>query len=299
MQTEAAHFFSDGLQLAADFFWPDEGAGGGGSRPMVIACSGFTGLRNIHPARFARALTARGMPCFGFDYRGFADSEGIPGRVLLEEQIRDILHAAAYAGGDDRVDASRIVLLGWGMGAGLVLDAARIIGGVAGIVCVNGFYNGARVQRSHRGDGGFDDFRRRVEEQRRLRARAGDSAQADPFDIYPLDPESREYVDAVLRNEPGYEAEWCTYELADSLLRFAPEDHAESMRAPLLIAHGDRNMLHPTEEAESLHRRYGGPKELYWIEDAGHTEFMRDEDPKFQALAARVGDWILARIGAP
>jgi len=291
MRTEETAFFSDGLKLAGSYFWPDDWDESA-PRPMVLANSGFTGLRTIHPARFARYLTSRGLPCFGFDYRGFAESEGTRFRVLLEEQVRDIIHAIAYVSGDDRVDASRLILLGWGMGAGLVIDAARTSPGIAGIVAVNGFYNGARVQLAHRGEQGLNEFRARVQDELRRRSRSGAAHETDPFDIYPLDAQSRTYVDDVLRKSPGYVAERYSFELADSLLRWDAEAFADRVHLPLLIAHGDRNQLHPVSEAESLHAAYAGPKELYWIEGAGHTEFMHDDDPKFQALGARVADWI-------
>jgi fermentation-respiration switch protein FrsA (DUF1100 family) len=296
MRTEETSLFSDGWRLGASFFWPDD-LDAAPPRPMVIACSGFTGLRHIHPARFARYLTRRQQPCFGFDYRGFADSDGPRNRVLLEEQVRDIMHAVAYVSGDERVDASRLILLGWGMGAGLVLDAVRQLPGVVGVIAVNGFYDGRRVQIHHRGEAGYREFCRRVDDDRRHRSRTGVARDADPFDIYPLDPQSREYVESVLRQAPGYSDEGYSFELADSLLRWAPEAYADRMNLPLLIAHGDQNRLHPPSEAESLYRAYGGPKELAWIEGAGHTEFMHDEDPRFQVLGARIGNWIEARLG--
>lgn len=295
MQTQETTFFSDGLKLGASYFWPDD-HDASTPQPMVLANSGFTGLRHIHPARFARYLTARGIPCFGFDYRGFADSEGPRHRVLLGEQVRDIVHAAGYVAGDERVDASRLLLLGWGMGAGLVLDAARKLPGVLGILAINGFYNGARVQLAHRGEPGYQQFLQRVDEERRQRSRSGEAKQTDPFDIYPLDPQSREYVDNVLRKTPGYQAELYSFELADSLLRWDAEAYADRMDTPLLIAHGDENLLHPVDEAKSLHASYAGPKELFWIEGAGHTEFMHDDDPKFQALGQRAAEWIEARL---
>lgn len=291
MQAEETSFYSDGLRLAATYCWPDDHDDATPS-PMIIANSGFTGLRHIHPARFARYLTRRGQPCFGFDYRGFADSEGARHRVLLEEQVRDIIHAAAYVAGDDRVDASQLVLLGWGMGAGLVLDAARHHPGIIGIIAINGFYDGSRVQRAHRGEAGYRAFCNRVDAERRQRSRTGTAETTDPFDLYPLDRQSRTYVDDVLRKTPGYQAELYSFELADSLLRWDPLAYADQMHLPVLIAHGSQNRLHPVEEAQSLHDAYAGPKELYWIEGAGHTEFMHDDDPTFQALGSRVADWI-------
>jgi hypothetical protein len=289
MRSEPIEFFSDALRLRGSFYWPDDGES---ASPLVVPCSGFTGLASIHPERFARYLTARGFPCFGFDYRGFVGSEGERGRVLLEEQVRDIIHAVWAAASDERVDSGRVVLLGWGMGAGLVIDAARTLDGVAGIVAANGFYDGERFSRAHRTDAEYDAFKDDVREERRVRVRTGKSRHGDPFDIYRLDPESREYVDRVLRKNPDYDATAYSWELADSLIGWKVEAYAPAMRTPLLVAHGDRNRLHLPGEATSLYAAYGGPKELFWLEGAGHTEFMLDDHPQFQALAGRIEAWI-------
>jgi len=296
MRDEQITFWSDGLKLDGRLFMPDEFDGSAPS-PLIMVCPGFTGLCAIHPARFARYLTARGHWCMGFDYRGFAASEGERGRVLLEEQVRDIMHAAAFASADDRVDADRIVLLGWGMGAGLALDAARRLEGIAGVAAVNGFYVGERVQRAHRGDEGYRRFRAAVAAERVGRARTGEAKRGDPFEIYPLDRQSRQYVDAELRRYADYDTEGYSWELADALLGWDVEAHASRMALPLLVAHGDQNKLHPTSEARSLYDAYAGPKQLYWLEGAGHTEFMTDDDPNFQALAGRIEAWIVELVG--
>ena len=291
MQEESTQFHSDALTLSGSFFWPDD-AGTDEPRPLVIACSGFTGLCRIHPARFARYLTARGHACFGFDYRGFADSDGPRGRVILDEQVRDIRAATAFAAGDRRIDADRIILLGWGMGAGLVIDAARELPGVIGLVAANGFYHGAQVQQHHRGADGLAAFRDLLRRHRDAHARTGAVAEMDAFDLYPLDAQSRRYVDDVLRKTPGYQGENYTYDLGDSLLRWNVLASCAALDLPLLIAHGDRNALHPIEQAEALRDAWSGACELFWLQGAGHTEFMDDADPKFQALADRIERWV-------
>lgn len=263
--------------------------------PIVVACSGFTGLAAIHPARFARYLTARGHVCFGFDYRGFGQSEGERGRVLLEEQVRDIMSAVAAISGDDRADEKNVALLGWGMGAGLVLDAARRLDRIRGIVAANGFYNGDRFQRAHRTEEEYRGFREAAATERTARARGAAPRHGDPFEIYPLDAQSREYVDNELRKTPDYDTAEYSWELADSLVGWNVEAYAPRMDIPLLIAHGSANRLHPRAEAEALHAAYGGTKELVWLEGAGHTEFMLDDHPMFRFLAGRIERWIAAR----
>lgn len=291
MKNEEVTFFSDGLKLRGTFHLPDH-FDASRRHPLIVPCSGFTGLRHIHPERFARFFTARGCLCFSFDYRGFGDSEGTRRRVVLEEQVRDLLHAIGYADGDPRVDPDRLILLGWGMGAGVVLDAARELLGVVGLIVINGFYNGKRVQQAQRTTAQFFEFRDRVREQYAERARSGEVHWGDPFYYYPLDEQSKEYVESVLKKHKFYDTEHYSAELADSLLRWHPEAYAPHMHTPLFIGHGDRNALHPPTEAQQLFSAYGGPRELYWIEGAGHTEWMHDDHPHFLRLCERLDDWL-------
>lgn len=291
MTTEEHTFHSDGLRLSGAFHFPDD-LDPSRRHPLVIPCSGFTGLRCIHPERFARDLTARGYACFSFDYRGFGDSEGARRRVILEEQVRDLLHAVGYVESDPRVNPDRLILLGWGMGAGVVLDAARELLGVVGLIALNGFYSGRRVQQAHRTVDQFFEFRDRVRAQYAERARSGELDWGDPFYYYPLDDKSRHYVEQVLKQNAGYDTEQYSGELADSLLRWHPEAYAPHMRTPLFIGHGTRNALHPPSEADALFSCYGGPRELYWLEGAGHTEWMFDDNPHFQRLCSRLDEWL-------
>jgi uncharacterized protein len=295
MREEVHGFFSDRLRLEGKFFLPDE-VPSDGQLPLVVPCSGFTGLMDLHPARFARALTRAGLVCFGFDYRGFGESEGERGRVILEEQVRDIQHAVAYAATDERVDPDRIFLLGWGMGAGLVLAAGRHLPGVRGLVCLNGFYSGRRLYESEHDPPEMEELYREIRDDRRRRAVTGEVRWADPFGFYLLDPVSAAYVNEVLRPNPAYRAERYSFELADSLLNWEPDVYAPTYRIPLLIGHGTENHLHTVEEAWRLFVTYGGLRELHWLEDAGHTEWMRDDNETFQALCRKLVSWIEQRL---
>ena len=178
---EETTFYSEGLKLDASFYLPDPGTEVK-DRPIVLTCSGFMGLNRIHPARFARAFTARGYTCFGFDYRGFADSEGGPracsSRNRYRHRQRGSLrhdHPNAYQG--------RVLFMGWGMGGGLVLEAARLIPRVVGLVCMNGFYNGKRVQKMVRGFSAYVEFLERTDAARAITVKTGEVVEVDPFSI--------------------------------------------------------------------------------------------------------------------
>lgn len=288
METTRLTFRSDGWHLDAALYQADPDP----SKPLVIANSGFTGLKHIHPERFARFLTPRGYRVFAFDYRGFAGSEGRKGEVLLDEQARDIANAATFIRAQLQLSWDDLVLLGWGMGAGLVLEASRMLPRLRGIACLNGFYDNRRVQQELRGEEGFHAF------QAWLQARAADATLGsepelqDPFEIYPLDPVSKRYVDTVLRATPGYEAS-VRLNFAQSLLAFAVDEGlGHLVDTPLCIVHGGDNRLHPPIEAQTLYAKYPGPARLEWLEGAGHTEWMLDDHPTFHDCVARVDDWL-------
>jgi uncharacterized protein len=289
------HFYSDGLRLDGQFYLPDD-LPSGRHRPLVIVCSGFTGMYKIHPERFARWLTRHGYLCFGFDYRGYGESEGPRFRVILEEQIRDIRNAVAVAVASKLVDTENVFLLGWAMGGGLVLDAARELEEVKGICAVNGLYDGPGFQRAHRGTEGLATFRRRIRDERFRRAATGIAQYVDPFDIYPLDEVTRQYVRASLAPVEGYDATLCSFELAESLLRWSILPTAPELQLPLFLVHGDSNKLHPAEQAVELRAKYGGPVEIFWLEDAGHTEWMHDDHPLFTRLCDRLHGWFQQQI---
>lgn len=284
-------FHSDGLRLDGRLYQPDD-ADPDGRRPLVVACSGFTGLAQIHPARFARWLTRRGYLTFGFDYRGYGRSEGPRSRVLLEEQVRDIRSAVSAVASLPQVDHRSIFLLGWAMGAGLVIDAARELEPVTGLCVVNGLYDGLDFQLWHRGEAGLAALRERIAAERADRAATGAAAYVAPFDIYPLDETTCGYVSSTLVPLADYEATSCSFEFAESLLRWSVLPAAPRLRLPLFVAHGTENALHPPRQASALAAAYGGPVELDWLDGVGHTEWMQDDHPTFIDLCERMYRWL-------
>lgn len=292
MKEQKVKFYSDQLALDGAFFTDENNSDGG--KPIVIVCSGFTGQKNIHPERYARALTPKGFTVFGFDYRGFGESEGTRERVILEEQVRDIAAAVAVVRQRADEEGRKLVLAGWGMAGGLILDALRICEGqIDGLISMNGFFDSVRVQKALRGEHGWKEFKAFMAQERQRLALGGERKGIDPFDIYPLDPVSREYVFTELVKAPGYGVT-SDLDFADSLISFKPEAHLDERFAsiPLLIAHGAENDLHPVTEPKSLYAAYPGPKSLFLLANGGHTEWMLDDDPRFIEFSNHIAEWI-------
>ncbi|RBP85485.1 X-Pro dipeptidyl-peptidase-like protein, partial [Cytobacillus firmus] len=143
MQERQISFYSEGFKLDGTIYLPDDYQQGE-KRPAIIPNSGYQGFNEFYPRLFARNLTELGYVCLGFDYRGFAGSEGQQGRVILDEQVQDVRNAITFLQTQDEVNPENIGLIGWGMGASNVVRVAAADKRVKAVAALNGFYNGER-----------------------------------------------------------------------------------------------------------------------------------------------------------
>jgi alpha-beta hydrolase superfamily lysophospholipase len=279
-------FFSSGYRLDADLHTPEDG-GAGAPYQVLIVASGYHGRKVIHPERFARALTPLGYAVLAFDYRGFGESEGERGRLAPQDQVEDIRAGVdRVCGLPDVIDATRVGLIGWGLGGGLVVAEASEDPRIAAVAVVNGMSDGMRSTQSQHDQASWNSLLARVESDRARRATVGRSEITSPWDIVRLDLDepTDKYVGAELYKLPGYGG-GVTLESADLLLRFSPQRMVRRLNGrPLLIVHGAQNKLYRTEEAQSLYDEAAEPRQLVFLEGAGHTEWMFDDHPTFKKL---------------
>lgn len=284
MITLSLPYFSEGHRIDADLHLPD----GPGPHPVVVAASGFQGLKVIHPQRFARALTPLGYAVLSFDYRGFGHSEGERGRLAPQDWVQDVRAGVDRLTTVDSVDHDRIVLLGWGLGGGVVVDEAADDDRVRAVAAVNAIGDGARSTRAMHDEESWQRLVSRIVADRGRRAATSRSELTSPWDIVRLDrdTDTDSYVGSELYRAPGFGYE-VSLESADRLLRFRPEQVAHRIAPrPLLVVHGAENRLHHPIEAQSLYEHAAEPKRLVMLDGAGHTEWMFDEHPTFARLVS-------------
>jgi uncharacterized protein len=283
-------FFADGLRLDGDLHLPEARE----PLPAIVACSGYQGLKTIHPARFARALVPHGYAVLSFDYRGFGRSDGERGRLVPQEQVEDVRAAVSFLETRPEIDPDRIGLLGWALGGGVVIAEAADDERVRAVAACNPIADGARALRSMHDARSWRGLLARLAEDRRARTLAGRSRLVHPFEAVRLDTVTRGYVDAELYKAAGFGGD-VTLEAVEALLRFHPErDAARIAPRPLLLIHGAENALHPPQESRALYAAADEPKRLVLLDAKGHTEWMRDDDPTF----LRVRDELLGFFGA-
>lgn len=281
MRSMPLPFFSNGYRLDADLHLPDDDSAD--KYPTIIAASGYQGLKVIHPERFARALTSFGYAVLAFDYRGFGLSEGERGRLVPQEWVLDIRSAVDRVSSDSRLDSSRIGLVGWGLGGGVVVSEASDDPRVKAVACCNGIGDGYSSTKAMHDEHSWNSLLQRIEDDRGRRTVLGRSEITSPWDIVRLDLDDRtdDYVGDELYKAPGFGA-GVNLESADYLLRFQPQKQAAELAdTPLLVVHGEHNELHKVDQAHAMYDSAAGPKQLEILRGKGHTEWMFDDDPTF------------------
>ncbi len=282
MQEKHISFYSEGCKLQGTVYLPDNMVEGE-KYPTIIPNSGYQGFNEFYPRLFAEKFTNRGYICLGFDYRGFAESEGEAGRVILTEQVEDIINAIHYLTTLEEVDTDRIGLIGWGMGANNVVHVAAKDERVGAVAALNGFYDGERWLRSIHTYVEWTEIQETIKKDQQQRVISGQSELAETFIHYPLDPATSSYVSAELTKVPGF-GKQTQLQFTESIINTNAEDVVKAISpCPLFIGHGKDNLLHPLEEAFSLYEVAEGPKELYLI-NGKHNDFMFGDHPVFAEL---------------
>jgi fermentation-respiration switch protein FrsA (DUF1100 family) len=289
MQERQISFYSEGCKLDGTVYLPDDYQPGE-KRPAIIPNSGYQGFNEFYPRLFAKNLTAAGFVCLGFDYRGFATSEGKKGRVLLDEQVEDIKNAISFLQIQEEVDPQQIGLIGWGMGAANVVRVAAADKRVKAVAALNGFFNGERWLKSIHSYVEWNNILKMIEEDRVRRVTTGESLLVDPFIHYPLDPATSDYVNKELVPLSPF-GKQTSLQFTESIASMNAEKVvAEISPRPLFVAHGKENLLHPVDESTALFEAAQEPKHLYLIEGK-HNDFMYHEHPVFQDLVVQLNSF--------
>ncbi|WP_018351690.1 alpha/beta hydrolase [Longispora albida] len=221
----------DGVELSAvHLAGPDLGA-------CVVLAHGFTGSwRRPAVQRICERLGAT-FGVVAFDFRGHGQSGGQS--TVGDREILDVDAAVGWA---RSLRYTKIVLLGFSMGASVVIRHAGLIGGVDAVVAVSGpsrwYYKGTRpMRRLHR----MLEWPGGRLAGRLLKVRIAPGG----WDPVPVPPD-------------------------EAIAAITP--------VPVLIVHGDADHYFPVEHAEALYAAANEPKEL-WLEPGfGHAENAAPSD---------------------
>ena len=285
MRTQTVHFYSEGARIAALWRTPDDLPG---RRRTIVQGPGWLGLKDARLyLRYHEALTAAGFGVLIFDYRGFGDSEGEP-ILSPHRQLQDLRNAVSYVATRDDADAVRVGTFGSGGtgGGNAVLLAAsdeRVRAAVSQLPVADGADWLRRMRTEHE----WLDFRRALEEDRRVRVTTGQGRLVDPREeIMIATPERR--ATRVKADVDGRVPTRIPLAAVEEILHYRPVAAAATLVKPLLVIGVENDTTTPTDHAVALYEAARGPRELVLLRHTSHYASYADYG---DAMARRIVEW--------
>lgn len=290
-----AVFFSRGDKLDGVLYLPKDYRAGQ-RLPGLVFCLGYTYVKDLLVPEMARRLSAQGYACLLFDYRGFGKSDGPRGRLFPLEQVADIQAAATWLAAQPAIDAGRIGLVGISLGGAHALQAAALnerIGAVAAIAPIG---DGRRWLRGARRSGEWLEFLQRIQADFASRVLGSQPAPVDAWDILAPDPTARAFLEGVLREFPDLKCA-LSLESAQALIDYRPESLvARISPRPMLLLHGEADLLVPIDESKQLFDHAGEPRELALVPGMGHFDWTMPQDQRFGQVMTILGRWLARHL---
>ena len=117
---KAINFYSEGVRLVGDVFYPD-GLKPSDKRAGIVLCHGYTGVKDLYLPDNARVLNEAGYVVLTFDYKGWGDSEGPRSRLAPYSRVADVQAALTFLGMQPNVDPKSLGLYGTSYGGATVV----------------------------------------------------------------------------------------------------------------------------------------------------------------------------------
>ena len=285
---KAIHFYSDGIRLVGDLYYPDD-LKPSETRAGIVLCHGYTGVKDMYLPDNARVLNEAGYVVMTFDYKGWGDSEGSRNRLAPYSRVADVQAALTFLGAQPEVDAGRLGIYGTSYGGATVVWTGAVDPRVKCVVSVVGIGHGGRWMRSVRRPDEFHDLLERSDQDRVRRVREGKSEFVKREEILLPDRQSAELAAAARRNNPAA-VSTIPLEYVAETLEFHPEWVVDKIAPrPVLFITTDDDRLVPPDESLQLYARAGEPKKLVVLKGYGHYEVYTD--PAFSEVMKATVAW--------
>jgi fermentation-respiration switch protein FrsA (DUF1100 family) len=281
-------FFSEGVKLVGDVYYPDD-LRPGDKRAAIVLCHGYTGVKDLYLPDNVRVLNQAGYVAMTFDYKGWGDSGGPRSRLAPYGRVADVQAAVTFIGTLPEVDPDRIGIYGTSYGGATVVWVGAIDPRVKCIVSVVGIGHGARWMRSVRRPDEWHELLERAARDRVKRALEGESEFVNREEILLPDRQSAELAAAARRNNPAAVSR-IPLEYVDETLQFHPEWVVDRIAPrPVLFITTDDDRLVPPEESQALYARAGEPKKLVVLKGFGHYQVYAE--PAFSEVMDATLEW--------
>ena len=276
-------FYSEGSLIKGHLYTPDAVS----NAPIVILVHGFAGVKEMLLPAFAEHFAANGMAALTFDYRGFGESEGIPGRLVPHEQITDIRNAITFATTLDGINSNRIGLWGTSYGGANAIVAASRDRRV-NVLCVQlTFGNGERVIMGDKSEEEKEKFRESIH---RIWSKAVTDNKQMMLGVNRLlaDEQSKKFYSEFVQKFDALKVKLPFLTMKETM-EHVPEEYIGKINIPISITVATGDTVNPPEESYRLYELANEPKALFEIENAAHYEVY--EGIYFNQTVAQQTEW--------
>jgi len=303
MRTDVT-FPSAGLQLAGHLYTPDEDTGD--PRPAIVVGHPGSGVKEQAAGLYAGRLAAQGFVTLAFDAAYQGESEGEPrGLEDPAHRIEDLKAAVSFLTTREEVDPGRIGVLGICASGGYSLAAAgtdhriKAVGTVSAVDIARQFRMGADGTQA---PAVLQSMLDAAADARTAEARG---EEARTFDLFPAtEEEARQGGRHVFEGWQYYCTPRAMHPRSAKALTWTSVDHIvtfDAFRAVDLIAPRPLLMIVGREAVTSwmsveAFQQAQSPKELVWIEGAGHND-LYDRDEYVTPAVATLADFYSNHLG--
>lgn len=281
---EEVQFESDGARVSGLLYAPDKES----RAPAILLCHGFAGVKELLLPAFAERFCGEGYVVLTFDYRGFGQSEGEPGRIVPRLQVQDIDAAVTYLCARSEVDPERIALWGTSFGGANVIVAAGVDLRVRCVLVQLAFGDGERVITGHLNDEEKKGLFAILERMKARKIKTGKEKMVAISKVL-ADPQSQRFYERYVDRFPELRTKIPFLTIAETI-GHKPIDVVHKVKVPILLVAASDDTVNPKEESERLFAAANEPKELCIIDGATHYDVY--ESPHFETAFAKQVEWL-------
>ena len=269
--TTSVTFLSENTQIAGTLYLPTLHAAH--KAPGIILCQGFAGTKEMLLPAYAEKFAENGYAVLTFDYRGFGESSGEPGRLVPKLQIEDIKNAISFLSSLDKIDADRIGLWGTSYGGANAIVAASEDKRIKCLCVQLAFGDGERCVSANMTPEYIGKLKETLAKLYDKKESTGREMMV-PISKILSDEQSEKFFQEYSDTFPALKIKIPFLTILETI-NYKPENYLKNLQAPILIVGAEKDLVNPISETYSLYNLALEPKELMVVNGATHFDLYK------------------------
>lgn len=241
MTQKSVFFYSEGSRILGVLHVPKT-LKKGRRLAAVVVCYGYCDfMDDPWVVEICERLNRIGVVALRFDYRGNGASEGLRGRIICSDEVKDVQSAVTFLETKSEVDEGRIGLVGYSLGGANVSYLSAIDDRVKCTVSIAGVSSGERwlheCFRLNRSETAWKEFLELLHKDRKIRVKTGKSRFVDALEVMPSPPDVVELTLEArkMSHPPRSLIDRVPLETGESIINYKPENFASTIRCPRVV----------------------------------------------------------------